>query len=187
MRVLLQGRRAASLLAGLVLLGPVLGGCALIDQRTFGAPPPPPKRVLPGTVAPAAAALPIDPRTPLVRITYATPDPVYRPMLDYAVRAALARRPNVVFDVMALSPPAKPPAKPPAAKDGKANMAQAKNAQPVAAPKVEVPAPAASAGPADAATVMRAIMALGVPASRIHLVAASDPGVSTPEVRVYVR
>jgi hypothetical protein len=39
----------------------------------------------------------------------------------------------------------------------------------------------------DAVGVMKAIMALGVPAERIHLGVRSDPAITANEVRVYVR
>lgn len=39
----------------------------------------------------------------------------------------------------------------------------------------------------DAVGVMKAIMALGVPAARIHLGVRSDPRITANEVRVYVR
>ena len=39
----------------------------------------------------------------------------------------------------------------------------------------------------DAVGVMKAIMALGVPAARIHLGVRSDPAITANEVRVYVR
>jgi hypothetical protein len=39
----------------------------------------------------------------------------------------------------------------------------------------------------DAAAVMRAIMADGVPAARIHLGLRAEPGVAVRQVRVYVR
>jgi len=38
-----------------------------------------------------------------------------------------------------------------------------------------------------AAEVMRAIMAQGVPAARIHLAVRSDPAITAGEIRVYVR
>ncbi|MDE2515885.1 MAG: hypothetical protein KGL12_07660 [Rhodospirillales bacterium] len=151
-------------LAGLSL---ALSGCTLIDQRTFGAPPPPRPVPVLGAIAPAAAALPVDPRVPLVRIAYATPDPVFRPMLDYAVHAAQARDPGVAFDVVAVMP--------------------GQGAPRQGAPAMAAATPALPAGAADAASVMRAIMAQGVAASRIHLSLATDPKVSTREVRVYVR
>lgn len=48
---------------------------------------------------------------------------------------------------------------------------------------------AADAGPGqhDAATVMRSIMLVGVPAARIHLGLRADPTLSGREVRVFVR
>ena len=46
---------------------------------------------------------------------------------------------------------------------------------------------AAAQGQRDAAEIMRAMMALGVPDTRIHLGARADPSATVPEVRVYVR
>ena len=45
----------------------------------------------------------------------------------------------------------------------------------------------ANQGRRDAADVMRAIMMLGVPDTRIHLGARTDPAVAVRQVRVYVR
>jgi hypothetical protein len=48
-------------------------------------------------------------------------------------------------------------------------------------------AAAAAPGQHDAATVMRSIMLVGVPAARIHLGLRADPTLPGREVRVYVR
>lgn len=51
-----------------------------------------------------------------------------------------------------------------------------------------LPSPdAAAAGQTDALGVMRAIMAEGVPADRIHLGLRAEPGLPARQVRVYVR
>jgi hypothetical protein len=76
--------------------GLLLAGCKLIDQTTF-APSPEAK--------PAQAQSPQgDPRTPLVSISYAEPNPSYRSVLDYAVRTAETRAPGVQYDVIAMLP-----------------------------------------------------------------------------------
>jgi hypothetical protein len=80
----------------LLILVPLLAGCSLIDQTTF-APSP--------EAAPAAVAKPappVDPRQPLVTVTWGTEAPEYKQMLGYAVRAAEARSPNVQYDVISV-------------------------------------------------------------------------------------
>lgn len=112
-------------------------------------------------VVPPRAALPhIDPRTPLVVIGFAGPAPDYREMLGYAIRAAEARDAAVQYDVFAVVPSKGDPA---------AQVQAAGDAQ------------------TDAIAVMKAIIAQGVPAARVHLGVRSDPGIDANEVRVYVR
>ena len=79
-------------------VGLLLAGCKLIDQTTFA--PSPEASPRPGRRAEG------DPRTPLVTIGYATPDPDYQEMLRYAVHAAETRAPGVQYDVIAMCPPA---------------------------------------------------------------------------------
>jgi hypothetical protein len=88
-----------SRLALLACIAPA--GCKLIDQTTF-APAP---EARPAAPAPQAA-IPVktDPRTPLAVIDYSTPNPAYRELLGYVVRAAQARDRNVQFDVVAATP-----------------------------------------------------------------------------------
>jgi len=85
---------------GLLLAMSLLAGCKLIDQNTF-APAPEAKPV---AAAPAVAAVPYDARRPLVTIDYAIPNPQYRELLHYAVRAAEARDRRVQYDVVAELP-----------------------------------------------------------------------------------
>jgi hypothetical protein len=72
----------------------LLGGCALIDQRTFnpnagkGPPPPPPPAATPA----------------LISVDFSKPNPVYETPLRRAVDEALARKPTVVFDVTIVVP-----------------------------------------------------------------------------------
>jgi hypothetical protein len=119
------------------------------------------------TFAPAPAAHPaqvtspkIDTRVPLVTIGFDHPDPQYQAMLSYAVHAAEARAAGVQYDVYGVV----------AAKGDPAAQVQA-----------------AGAVQQDAIGVMRAIMALGVPSTRIHLGLRSDPNIDGVQVRVYVR
>jgi hypothetical protein len=119
------------------------------------------------TFAPAPEAKPVqavlpnlDSRTPLVTIGYELPNPQYQEMLGYAVHAAEARDAGVEYDVVAVVP--------------------AKNA-----PVFQIQA--AIQAQQDAVGVMKAIMALGVPASRIHLGARADASINANQVRVYVR
>jgi hypothetical protein len=139
---------------GMVLAaGLSVSGCKLIDQTTFAPAPE-------AAVVPAQPSLPrVDPRTPLVTIGFAHPDPQYQAMLGYAVHAAEARDGGVQYDVFAVVPAKGAPA------------AQAK---------------AAGDAQQDALVVMKSIMTLGVPAARIHLGVRTDPVVDSNEVRVYV-
>src|SRR5208282_5979948 len=114
------------------------------------------------TFAPAPEAVPaqvtlpkIDQRVPLVTIGYDQPDPQYHEMLGYAVHAAEARNAAVQYDVFAVVP----------AKGTPARQVQA-----------------AGVAQQDAVGVMRSIMALGVPAARIHLGVRSDPGIGANQV-----
>lgn len=102
---------------------------------------------------------PTDQRTPLVTIGYDNPDPPYHEMLGYAVHAAEARDAAVQYDVFAVVP----------AKGSPAQQVQD-----------------AGAAQQDAVGVMKSIMALGVPATRIHLGVRADPAIAVNQVRVYV-
>lgn len=73
-----------------------------------------------------------------------------------AVASARARKPDVVFDVMASVPLE-------------------------SVPTVE------EAAAADAATIARAIVAAGVPQSRVRLTARPEAGAEPRDIRVYVR
>jgi len=112
------------------------------------------------TVPPRPALPHADPRTPLVVIGFTGPAPEYRQMLGYAVHAAEARDAAVQYDVFAVVP----------AKGDPASQAKA-----------------AGDAQGDAIDVMKAIIAMGVPAARVHLGVRSDPAIDSTEVRVYVR
>jgi hypothetical protein len=141
-----------------VLLLPILGACTLIDQTTF-APSPEPKPV----VAPEPP--PIETRKPLIVIAATATPKDYAKSLRDAVRAAEKSRRDIDYDVVGVAPGTTDA-------DGK----------PAAASVV-----AREEAGSHAAEVMRAIMALGVPAARIHLAARSDGAVTAGEIRVYVR
>jgi hypothetical protein len=73
--------------------------CYLVDQRSFdrnaGRPPAKPR-----------VAVHVTPDPALVTIRYTTPDPIYRPALDPAVRKALALKQDALFTVTTRIPPA---------------------------------------------------------------------------------
>jgi ABC-type glycerol-3-phosphate transport system substrate-binding protein len=126
-------------------------------DQTTFAPSP---EAAPKPVATAVPVSPPDKRTPLVAIGFGTPNPDYHDLLAYAVQQAEERRPDVAFDVVSAVP---------ATGD---TVAQSL---------------AASRGGDDAAQVMQAMMALGVPDTRIHLGARTEAGLSERQVRVYIR
>ena len=137
---------APSLLALLL----VLTGCKLVDQTTFnpnaGKLPTPP--VVVGAVAP-----------PLLTIRVNDPSLSYEPVLRQQVAAALARKADVVFDVVTVVPA-------------------------TGAPGAQTAA--ASAVIADARQIARTINDEGVDDTRIHLAARSEPGLAVREIRVFV-
>ena len=69
----------------------MLGGCTLIDQRTFRRTSAP---------DPAASAPRPLPALPLIVIRFDRPDDDYRPALETAVQDAQVRNPAVSFDVL---------------------------------------------------------------------------------------
>ena len=142
----------------IALLLPFLAGCTLLDQTTF-APSPEPKP--PTVIVPPKA----ETRTPLIVIAAsATPKDYAKPLRE-AVRAAEKLKRNIDYDVVGIaSIPATPAGK--AAASGTVVLEEAGS---------------------HAAKVMRAIMALSVPAARIHLGARSDSAITASEIRVYVR
>jgi len=80
----------------------LLGGCTLIDQRTFSPTPPAPTAT---EIARAKA-----PVLPLVSIRMDQPGQNNRAVLADAVQAAQARKLDVTFDVFAMVPSQAPPA-----------------------------------------------------------------------------
>ncbi len=137
--------------ACLLLLASLAGGCTLIDQRTFnpqaGMPP-----AIPAPVGPAVAP-------PLITIDFAHPNPDYTVMVRQAVEQAVARKPDVQFDVTTVVPAVGTPAD---------------------------QAVAASALTADAREIARVISSDGVDDDRVHLAARAEPGLTSRQVRVFV-
>ncbi len=129
----------------------ILAGCKLVDQTTFnpnaGKLPTPP--VIVGPSAP-----------PLLTIQVNDPTLSYEPILRQQVAAALARKPDVVFDVVTVVPATGTPA-----------------SQTAAATEVI----------SDARQVARTINSEGVDDPRIHLAARSEAGLAAREIRVFVR
>jgi hypothetical protein len=135
-----------------------LAGCKLIDQTTFAPSPSKNPALLPGATPPAVGK--IDPRTPLLSIDAGTPVPAYGGVLRYAVAQAVARDPNVRFDVLVAVPDAG---------DAAAQAAAVANVQ------------------NQATALMREIGSDGVAASHVDLRAGVDPHVNQSQIRVYVR
>ena len=137
------------------LAGGALPGCTLIDQNTFN----PNARAVPVVpVAPIAAAVTAPPGPPPL-LTLRPGQPV-QDAVRQAVLAARRRKPDVVFDVMAMLP------------GGTGTDAGPDD-------------PASSS--AEAGIVARAITAQGVPPGRVRLFARPEAGLAGREVRVYVR
>jgi hypothetical protein len=152
-----------SLFAGVALAAAFAGaaalaGCALPDQRTFGAarylPPKPPK-------PPAAPPPPPWPGPPpLATIRFDNPSADYVDPLRKAIAAAEAVKPDAQFAVVGVAPATGDP------------DAQA----------------AAAAAAVDAAqAVMQAIERMGVPSERLLLATRTDPSTDEQLVEVYVR
>jgi hypothetical protein len=134
-----------------------LSGCKLIDQRTFdrNADRVPVSHLhLPVAQGPA-------PIPPLFVVHGGGSDEDWQPDLRAAVAEALARKPNALFTVQSVVPPASSPA------------AQAAALQ------------TATAG--IGRSVADALDADGARPAQIEMSAASDPAVKTPEVRIFVR
>jgi len=140
----------------LALAGGTLPGCTLIDQNTFN----PNARAVPVIpAAPVAAAVAV-PSGPQPLLTLRPGQPV-QDAVRQAVVAARRRKPDVVFDVVAMLP-------------GGAGTDTGLDEQ-------------AASSSAEAGTVARAIAAQGVPPGRVRLFARPEAGLAGQEVRVYVR
>lgn len=154
-----HARRCSPALLSLLLGLPLLAGCTLIDQRTFnpdaGKRPVSTKAETPAPPVPGLSGPPPLLRIPLgpgAREDWAGP-------LRTAVTAARARKPDVVFDVVAVVPATGTPQE-----------------QAAAVEDAEEPA----------GRVARAIIAAGVVSGRVQLQARPAPDATGREVRVFV-
>jgi len=131
-----------------------LPACHLVDQRDFNAhagEKPQPA---------VAQAKPVHATPALVTIRYTTPAPDYQGALTTAVREALARKPDVLFTVTTLVPPA-------ATEDAGAD--------------------AAAAAAASGREVAQTIVDAGAAPGQIEQLVTIDQGTSTREVIVRVQ
>ncbi|MGH7122344.1 MAG: hypothetical protein ACREFP_25690 [Acetobacteraceae bacterium] len=138
--------------------GAWLAGCALPDQRTFGT-----AAYLPPLAPPTPARPPPPPwpgPAPLAIIRFDNLSADYAGPLGEAVKAAEARKPDVVFVVVGVAPASGTPAAQKAAAGSAATAAQ---------------------------EVMQSIARMGVPNDRLLLAARTDPTVKADQVEVYVR
>jgi hypothetical protein len=133
----------------MLLLAALTGGCTLIDQRTFNPRAGLGPLVPPGPPGPGA----------LVTVDFGKPNPDYAGELRLAVDAALARKPDVVFDVITVVPAIGTPADQVAAATGIT---------------------------ADAREIARVISSEGVDDTQIHLSARAQGGVTSRQVQVFV-
>jgi hypothetical protein len=99
-------------------------------------------------------------RRPLVVIRFDRPDPPYEQALYTAVSRAIERRPDALFDLVAVAPAQG------SAADAALGGSKAKK---------------------YAGNVLRALTQMGLPASRVSLSAATSGDAVTPEVHLYVR
>jgi len=139
------------------LLVLLLGGCALVDQRTFdpqaGAPPVVPK-------PPVAAAQPdraLGGMAPFVTIRLGQ-DTGYDAAVGQATAEALARKPDARFTVLTAVPPG----------------------------TTDAEAYAVAQAGSEAARIASLIERHGVPASRVQLQARAEPNLPARELRIYV-
>lgn len=135
-----------------------LGGCKLVDQRTFD-----PQAGMPPFVPtpPAPAARPdraLDGLSPLVTIRLAQ-DANYDQAIRQATAAVLARKRDAQFTVLTAIPPG----------------------------TADAQAAAVAAYAPEAARVAGIIERRGVPPRRVRLEARAEPNLGAPEMRLYVR
>ncbi|MCQ8241643.1 hypothetical protein [Rhizosaccharibacter radicis] len=155
-----RGGSATRTGAGLLACSLVLvGGCKLVDQRTFNPsanrPPPPP--VLPAG-PPGRAPAPVP---PLAAIPEGAPPESWKAALSGVARAALDRKPNVLFRVISRVPTRGGP-----------------DAQATAL---------ASAGKGTAQQVADVLTAAGAAPAQVELSGESVPGLTGPDVQVFVK
>lgn len=143
-------------IAVLALVLASLGGCKLLDQRSFDPDAgKPPKPVLPP--APPAPK----PRPPFLEIRSGTPEEQYGPVVDNAVKVALARKENALFVVQLLAPTDPDPA------------VQARDLTVLTRTELQ--------------PVARRIIAAGAQPIQVEMHANADPSVTHPVIRVDVR
>jgi hypothetical protein len=99
-------------------------------------------------------------REPLVVIRFATDDVAYQDALYQAVSAAIERKPDAIFDLVAVAPAAG------SAGEVALNSNKVKR---------------------NAEDVLRTLSEMGLPADRLTLSALTSPGAEVNEVRIYVR
>ncbi|MDJ0948014.1 MAG: hypothetical protein QNJ94_03750 [Alphaproteobacteria bacterium] len=123
-------------------------------------------RPAPRAVVPPPQAAPVtegsksgkpETRRPLVTIRFTQPDVNYAAPLYDAVRSAVARRPDVRFDLLALAP--------------------------AAGGDREIPPDSSE----RAQRVLATMLEMGVPRERVRVSASARPGLAHDEVRIYVR
>ncbi len=139
------------------MLGVLLGGCALVDQRSFNRSAgrtPVPRVPARGEHGPA-------PVPPLFVVQTGVPDREWQPGLRDAVGEALARKRNVLFTVQSVVPLASSP-------DRQAAALRAASTQ-------------------QGIPVADAIVADGANPGQVEMQAASEPGLRQAEVRITVR
>lgn len=141
-----------TLALALIALG--LAGCTLPGRGLLGPSPLPPSAA---TLDTSKAEFG---RVPLVTIAAASTEADYLSALTGAVQAAEARKPDVIFDVVATVPQTGTPL------------------DQITAAKALTP---------QASAVARTIMGAGVPAARVTLGAMVLPGIAGGQIRVYVR
>ncbi|MGQ0742071.1 MAG: hypothetical protein ACT4OG_07230 [Alphaproteobacteria bacterium] len=113
----------------------------------------------PAAAAHGAGASPTS-GTPLVVIKFDKPNVEFQQILYTALAQALERRPEAGFQVVAVAPTA--------TSESSMQVAQSQTQR-------------------NAQAVLRSMTDMGVPASRLALLSTTDPGVSSSEVRVYMR
>ena len=135
----------------------LLGGCKLVDQRTFDRH----AGRKPVAHVPVVASVVVPPVPPLLVVPTREAPGDWQPRLDAAVREALARKPNVLFTVQSV------------ARAGADAEAQA------AALRAVIDS--------QGRAVAQAITADGASALQVEMSAVADPAATDAEVRVFVR
>ena len=138
-------------------------GANLAHMAPAGAaagPAAPPQQAAQPPAAPGAAGAGLAGGRPFVVIKFDNPSVDYEQQLHEAVNAALARRPDVAFDLVAAAPAGATP---------------------------EEAAQNAETARVDADKVMRSLLGMGVRGDRISLSQVADPNIQSDEVRLYVR